>query len=32
MSFLWQDYTKYKCSKDYYEWNDVYELFPKNTR
>jgi hypothetical protein len=32
MSYMWQDYTKYKCSKDSYGWKDVYELFPKNTR
>lgn len=31
MSYMWQNYTKYKCGKNYYGWNDVYELFLKNT-
>ena len=32
MSYMRQDYTKYKCGKDSYEWEDVYGLFLKNTR
>ena len=32
MSYLWQDYIKYKCNKDYYWWKNVYGLLLKITR